>query len=100
VEILGIAPDPTVVATLGLVLRATVGPRWALLPIPVAWCAVSGATAWAMGSPDAWVMPTAGVLALVSASVPWWTLRLRRAVARSGTPVSRPADQRGGPPAE
>ncbi len=99
VEIFGIAPDPTVVATLGLVLRAPVGQRWALLPIPVAWCAVSGATAWAMGSPDAWVMPIAGVLALVSASVPWWALPPRRAFARSGTPVSRPADQRGGPPA-
>jgi hypothetical protein len=99
VEILGIAPDPTVVATLGLVLRATVGQRWALLPIPVAWCAVSGATAWAMGSPDAWVMPIAGVLALVSASVLWSGLPPLHAVARSGTPVSRPLDQRGGPPA-
>ena len=100
VEILGIAPDPTAVATLGLVLRAPVGHRWALLPIPVAWCAVSGATAWAMGSPDAWVMPIAGLLALVSAPVPWWAPPPRRAVVRSGTPASRPADQRGGPPAE
>ncbi len=99
VEILGIAPDPTVVATLGLVLRAPVGHRWALLPVPLAWCAVSGATAWAMGSPDAWVMPIAGVLALVSAPVPWWALPPRRAAARSGTPVSRPTDQRGAPPA-
>ena len=100
VEIFGIAPDPTVVATLGLVLRAPVGQRWTLLPIPLAWCAMSGATAWAMGSPDAWVMPIAGVLALVSASVPWWALPPHRAVARSGTPVYRPADQRGGPPAQ
>jgi Family of unknown function (DUF6064) len=100
VEIFGIAPDPTVVATLGLVLRAPVGQRWTLLPIPLAWCAMSGATAWAMGSPDAWVMPIAGVLALVSASVPRRALPPRRAVARSGTPVYRPADQRGGPPAQ
>jgi hypothetical protein len=67
VEIFGIAPDPTATATLGVLLRTNVGPRWALLPIPVGWCAVSGATAWTMGSPDAWVMPAAGVLALASA---------------------------------
>jgi hypothetical protein len=100
VEIFGIAPDPTAVATLGIIVRTSVGPRWTLLPIPVAWCAVSGATAWAMGSPDAGVMPIAGVLALVSASVPWRALPPHRAVARSDTPLSQPADQRGGPPAE
>jgi Family of unknown function (DUF6064) len=99
VEVFGIAPDPTVVATLGVLLRATARPRWALLPIPVAWCAVSGATAWAMGSSDAWVVPIAGVLTLVSALLPRSTLPPRRAVARSGAPASEPADQPGRPSA-
>jgi hypothetical protein len=98
VEIFGITPDPTVVATLGVLLRATARPGWMLLPIPVAWCAVSGATAWAMGSPDAWVMPTVGALALASGLLAWLVFLLRRAVARSGTPVSEPARQPGGPP--
>jgi hypothetical protein len=98
VEIFGIAPDPTVVATLGVLLRATAPPGWMLLPIPIAWCAMSGATAWVMGSPDAWVMPVAGVLAFVSGLLSWSTFPPRRAVARSGAPVSEPADQPGGPP--
>jgi hypothetical protein len=100
VEIFGIAPDPTVVATLGLVLRATVGQRWVLLPIPVAWCAVSGATAWAMEAPDAWVMPISGVLALVSGLLSRSTLPSHRTITRSSTLISQPADQRGGPSAE
>ncbi len=39
VEVFGMAPDPTVVATLGVLLRAAALARWVLLPIPVAWCA-------------------------------------------------------------
>jgi hypothetical protein len=98
VEIFGIAPDPTVVATLGVLLSAPARPGWALLPIPVAWCAVSGATASAMGAPDAWVMPIAGVLALVSGLLAWSAFLPRRPAGRSGAPVSGPADQPGGPP--
>jgi hypothetical protein len=82
-EIFGLAPDPTVVATLGVVLWAAPRPRWALLPIPLAWCAVSGATVWTMGSPDAWVMPAAGILTFVSA------LPARRATARPSVPAAK-----------
>jgi hypothetical protein len=98
-EIFGVAPDPTVVATLGVLLRAKARPGWPLLPIPVAWCAVSGATAWAMGAPDAWVMPIAGVLALVSMLLSRSAFPPRRAVARSDAPASEAADQPGSPPA-
>jgi hypothetical protein len=94
VEIFGIAPDPTVVATLGVLLLTTARLCLALLPVPVAWCAVSGATAWAMRSPDAWVMPAAGLLALVSALSP------RPGAAWPGAPASQPADHPGGPSAE
>jgi hypothetical protein len=67
VEIFGLAPDPTAVATLGIVLTATGRVRWELLVIPVIWCAISGATLWTMGAPDALMTPVAAVLALLIA---------------------------------
>jgi Family of unknown function (DUF6064) len=67
-EIFGIAPDPTVLATLGILLTVDKRPPWGLMIIPLLWCALSGATLWIMGSPDAWVMPVAalGALGLVA----------------------------------
>ncbi|KLK91747.1 hypothetical protein AA309_18510 [Microvirga vignae] len=63
-EIFGIAPDPTVLATLGILLTMDKWPPWGLMIIPLIWCALSGATLWTMGSPDAWVMPVAALIAL------------------------------------
>lgn len=63
VELLGLAPDPTAVATLGVVLALRA--RWALLVIPVLLALASGATLWAMDAPDAWVTPLAAVVGLV-----------------------------------
>lgn len=63
-EVFGMAPDPTVLATLGVVLFAGVRPAWWLFPIPVIWCLVSGATLWAMASPDFAVVPLAALLAV------------------------------------
>jgi hypothetical protein len=65
VEIFGVAPDPTVVATLG-VLLATERPPWHLSAIPLAWCAISGATLWAMQSLDALILPGAAFLVVVA----------------------------------
>ena len=62
-EIFGAAPDPTVVATLGVLLAAD-RPVWLLLATPALWCAISGATLWAMQSPDAVVPPAAALLVL------------------------------------
>ena len=53
VEVFGIAPDPTVIATMGLLLVASGRAAWELLAIPLSWCAISGATLWAMSSFDA-----------------------------------------------
>lgn len=63
-EVFGIAPDPTVGATLGMLLlwRAP----WFLWPLPLLWCAVSGATLNELGVLQAWVLPVAGVLALAA----------------------------------
>jgi hypothetical protein len=67
-EVFGVAPDPTVIATLGVVaMAAPRGPRY-LLIIPVAWCAISGATLWAMGQPDALVVPALGLIGTVVAA--------------------------------
>lgn len=65
-ELFGLAPDPTVMVTLGVLLAL---PRvsWALLAIPLLWCAVTGATLATMGSPEAPLMPVLGALALVLA---------------------------------
>jgi len=59
-EILGLTPDPTVVATLGILLTAK-SPPWSLTVLPLFWCAISGMTLWTMGAPDAWVMLLAGL---------------------------------------
>src|SRR5262249_46306534 len=64
-------PDPTVVATLGVLIAAD-RTHWELLVVPLLWYAISGATLWAMQSPDAFLAPAAALLALVIAC--WKTL--------------------------
>lgn len=80
----GLAPDPTVVATLGAVVAGGWS-RWLLLPIPVAWCAVSGATAWALDAPEGLVTPVAAIVALAGA----WPGR--RGIAPPRAPASKTA---------
>lgn len=67
-EVFGMAPDPTALATLGILLLAGARPAWGLFPIPVAWCVISGATLWAMESPDSAIVPLAALLALILAA--------------------------------
>ena len=63
-EVFGMAPDPTALATLGVLLLAGARPAWALYPIPAAWCLISGATLWTMDAPDFAVVPLAALLAV------------------------------------
>ncbi len=85
VEVFGVAPDPTVVGTLGVLIAAD-RPHWVLLVIPLLWCAISGATLWAMQSPDALLLPGAALLALVTAG--WKSAsRRRQASPDTGRPV-------------
>ncbi|MEP2117852.1 MAG: DUF6064 family protein [Bauldia litoralis] len=63
VELFGIAPDPTAVVTLGLLVAARPAP-WLALVIPLLWCAVTGLTLFALEAPDAWVTPAFGLVAL------------------------------------
>jgi hypothetical protein len=52
-ELFGLAPDPTIVATIGALLAASGRARWLLLVVPLFWCAIGGLTLWAMQAPDA-----------------------------------------------
>jgi hypothetical protein len=83
-EVFGIAPDPTAMATLGVLLLAHGRLLPLLLPIPVLWCFLSGLTLQTMGEPQAWALY--GVLALVVAA---WT---RTIIHRRGPPHTRLAD--------
>ena len=74
VEAFGVAPDPTALATLGILLTATKRVFWELLALPLIWCAISGATLWAMESPEALVMAGAATLVLCLAA--WKALML------------------------
>jgi len=66
-EIFGLAPDPTAIATLGVLLVAE-RPRWHLLALPLLWCALSGLTLWTMESPEAPVVPVVAALAAALAA--------------------------------
>lgn len=79
IEIFGVAPDPTAIATLGLLLLATGRVRWELMVVPLLWCAISGATLAAMKAPDAWITSAAAVLVLFLAA--WRTLARRRRIS-------------------
>ena len=69
-EAFGVAPDPTALGTLGLLLMAEGSRRWrwALLAAPLIWCLLSAATLWAMGSPETWIVLPAAVLVAVISS--------------------------------
>ena len=80
-EVFGLAPDPTVLGTLGVLLLLTphraatcaAAPRrparaWLLWPIPLLWCAVSGLTLATMQAADAPLLPAAALLAVVGAA--------------------------------
>jgi hypothetical protein len=75
-EIFGLAPDPTVIATLG-VLVAAARPNWLLLILPLLWCIISGLTLWTMESPEAPLVPLAAAVTLGIAA--WKTLGFRPA---------------------
>ena len=75
-EVFGLAPDPTAIAALGLLLlldgtrslsRAALAGLWL---VPLLWCAASAATLWTMGSAQGGVPFAAALLAVL--------VRLRR----------------------
>ncbi|MHB1084919.1 MAG: DUF6064 family protein [Thiobacillus sp.] len=66
-EVIGLAPDPTALATLGVLLLTGTRRFWVLAPIPILWCLISGVTLWAMAAPDFFIAPGLGLLAALLA---------------------------------
>lgn len=63
-EVFGMAPDPTVVATLAVLLAWRA--HWHLWLIPVAWCLASGATLMELGVGFAWLPAAAAIFAVAA----------------------------------
>ena len=68
-EVFGIAPEPTAIATLGLLLRAKGGLVPLLFPVPLLWLLLSGLTLRTMGEMQAWIPFSAAVLTMVLLAV-------------------------------
>lgn len=66
-EIFALTPDPTVLVTLGALLVVERRHRLWLLPIPLLWCATTGATLAALHAPECWLLPAVGLAVLVLA---------------------------------
>ena len=67
-EVFGMAPDPTALATLGILLMARERHFLVLALIPLLWCFVSGATLWAMSAPNYFIAPLVALIAVVFAT--------------------------------
>jgi hypothetical protein len=65
-EVFAMAPDPTAVATLGVLLASRSTP-WLLIPIPALWLLFNGATLASMAAPLSWLGPVAVLLTLAAA---------------------------------
>jgi hypothetical protein len=69
-EVFGIMPDPTAIATVGLVLMAAGRWSWLLLVIPLAWCLAGWLTQYGMGAAESWVLLAAAGAGAVLAVLP------------------------------
>lgn len=49
-ETFGVTPDPTAIATVATLALVRGRVRWLVLIIPLLWCAIAGATLWAMAT--------------------------------------------------
>jgi len=65
-EVLALAPDPTGIATLGVLAIGGIAHRWLLMIVPLIWCAITGLTLYAMGEPVFWLAPSCGLLAVLA----------------------------------
>lgn len=66
-EVFGIAPDPTAIVTLGLLMAARGAWLAVLLPIPLLWCLMSGLTLFTMDDGQAWLPLAAAAIGLILA---------------------------------
>ena len=67
VEMFGVTPDPTAVATIAMLRLSNPRAARLALVIPVLWCVVGGFTLWALGSPEAvWTWLFAAIALAIS----------------------------------
>lgn len=78
-EVAGVAPDPTALFTLGVLLLVRGRTPWHLAALPIAWSFAGGVTAWALGGGPATLQALAGL-----AAIPLIYLKNRR--VRQGLP--------------
>jgi Family of unknown function (DUF6064) len=70
-EVVGIAPDPTAIATLGLLsLAARRTGTLPLIILPIIWCLASALTLRMMGASEGWIPLTAAALAVLAQAWP------------------------------
>lgn len=70
-EVLGLAPDTTAIATLGLVAAAGRGPFvWLLATVPLLWCLVSWLLLDALGTLEAWIPLLSALAGLTALLLP------------------------------
>ncbi|MEO1160412.1 MAG: DUF6064 family protein [Pseudomonadota bacterium] len=67
VEFIGIAADPGVVATLAILVLSSGGVALLAWIVPLAWCVLTGLTLWMLGSPEFFIAPLAGTMAIAAA---------------------------------
>ena len=67
-ELFGVAPDATALATLGILLTGYRAVTWPLLVIPLAWCVISALTYLAMGQAHG-IAPLVLAVAALAATV-------------------------------
>jgi hypothetical protein len=65
VELFGLTPDATAIATIAL-FAFTLGSGRLLLVVPLIWCTIGAATLWALGSAEAWLSLAAVVVGVAS----------------------------------
>ena len=74
-EVFGMAPDPTVIATLGLALASRGRTALLLVPVPLLWLVISGLTLHTMGDAQAWAPALAVAAALAILILRWFDRR-------------------------
>jgi hypothetical protein len=63
-QYVGVAPDPTCLLTLALLLMSVRRVPWWLLVIPALWAIVSGGWSWLLGTPERMILPVLSLVAI------------------------------------
>ncbi|WP_235830285.1 DUF6064 family protein [Algihabitans albus] len=94
-EIVGIAPDPTAILTLGIALLQPPGSaRRLLFLVPSLWLAASAATLLTLAAPEGWISAATLALAAILGFLDLWRARADRSRLSPQNETARDGDQR------